>query len=405
MENLPQIANPLLPLHRQAEAETQRYGDLEIVSTFGEPQAEYAALHKSAGLFDLAFRGFLELTGKDRLSFLNGLVSNLTWDKNAKQPMPAGTWAYAFLLNLKGRVVCDLNVIDLGDRTILEMDARLIEPFAAVLDQYHFAEQVKVQSRLGEWHEIALYGPGALDVLRRAAGEAVPSEGAPRHWAGGVTIEGVPAVAWRDNPTGTDGVHLIIPADRAAAVWTGLLEKFGSAVELGKRELRPVGWAAFNACRIEAGRPLFGIDFAGVAPQTAYPSKKQQQEAEAAAESGPGVLPAETGPLFDRAVNLTKCYIGQEVVARMHARQQVARQIVGLRMGADHLPIAGVQVLDSAGNQVGIVTSSTLSPVMSNTAIALAFVKKPHFAPGTRLSVPAEGEIRPATVEPLPFAR
>ena len=49
--------NPLLDLHRQADAEFQPYGDLEIVTTFGEPQAEYAAIHKGSGLMDLPFRG------------------------------------------------------------------------------------------------------------------------------------------------------------------------------------------------------------------------------------------------------------------------------------------------------------------------------------------------------------
>src|SRR2546427_437608 len=47
------LTNPLLDLHRQAEAELQPYGEFEIVSTFGEPQAEYAAIRKSAGLNDL----------------------------------------------------------------------------------------------------------------------------------------------------------------------------------------------------------------------------------------------------------------------------------------------------------------------------------------------------------------
>lgn len=401
MENLSQFANPLLRLHQHADAEVQAYGDLEIVCTFGEPQAEYAALHKSAGLFDLPFRGFLELTGADRLAFLNGLISNITWDKTAKTPMPAGSWVYSFLLNLKGRVVCDLRVIELGDRTLLETESKWVRPLADVLEQYHFAERVAIRPRLGELHEIAVYGPGAWAVLQAAGGGTARPQ--PTQWAGDLEIDGVPVTAWRDNPTGTDGFHLIMPTAAAATVWQSLLRQSGASIEPGRRALRPVGWAAFNACRIEAGRPLFGIDFAGVSPQTAYPSRQKQQEAAAADDAGPGVLPAETGPLFDRAVNLTKCYIGQEVVARMHARQQVARRIVGLRMDGDALPLAGAPVMDSTGNQVGLITSSTLSPVLSNTAIALAFVKRPYFDLKARLSVPAEGEIRPATVVNLPF--
>ena len=116
----PPPANPLHDLHRQAEAEFQPWADVEIVSTFGEPQAEYAAIRKSCGLMDLPQRGILELTGKDRLSFLNGLITAETWDKQAKRPMPAGRWKYSFVLNLKGRIVADMNVMELGERTLVE---------------------------------------------------------------------------------------------------------------------------------------------------------------------------------------------------------------------------------------------------------------------------------------------
>jgi aminomethyltransferase len=154
---------------------------------------------------------------------------------------------------------------------------------------------------------------------------------------------------------------------------------------LGKRRLRPIGWAAYNACRIEAGRPLFDIDFGN------------------SADPDQSVLPAEAGQ-FDRAVSVTKgCYLGQEIVARMHARQQVAKQLVGLRMAEDALPIAGATLFDDKQNQVGMITSSTISPVLSGACIALGYLKKPFFAIGTEVTAPAEGSMRKATVTALPF--
>ena len=87
----------------------------------------------------------------------------------------------------------------------------------------------------------------------------------------------------------------------------------------------------------------------------------------------------------------------------MHARQQVAKQLVGLRLDDDNLPMAGAPLFDEAQNQVGVVTSSTVSPVLSNVAICLGYVKRPLFAEGTVLQVPAEGSMRKATVVKLPF--
>src|SRR5687767_6290768 len=168
------LPNPLHDLHGRAGAEFQDYAGVEIVSTFGEPQAEYAAVRKACALFDLPQRGILELTGKDRLPFLNNLLTNATWNKDSKTPLAAGQGVYAFLLNKQGRVITDINVIERGDRTLLELDARLVEQLRKALDTYLFIEKVQLASRVGALHEIALHGPGASAVLGAAAGADVP---------------------------------------------------------------------------------------------------------------------------------------------------------------------------------------------------------------------------------------
>jgi folate-binding protein YgfZ len=373
------LPNPLLALHQQAEAELQPYAQVEIVSTFGEPQAEYAALHKACGLMDLPQRGILELTGKDRLPFLNNLLTNKTWDKETKSGLQAGEGVYAFFLNGKGRIVADMNVLELGERTLLEMDGRLVGQIRSTFDKYLFVEQVKMQDCTSTLHQIALYGPTSRDVLATAIGGELP----PLEALGSAVVKlfDQDVIVYRDDATGSPGYVLVVPIDAAVGIWTNLLERFGASSELGKRALRPVGWAAFNATRIEAGRPIFGIDFDDT------------------------VLPAETGQ-FNRGVSVTKgCYLGQEIVARMYARGQVARQLVGLRLESDAVPMAGTKITDDAGNEVGGVTSSTLSPILSNVAIALAYLKKPLFAGGTVVKVPAEGGMHAATVVELPFKR
>jgi folate-binding protein YgfZ len=377
------LPNPLLDLHRQAQAELQPYADIEIVSTFGEPQAEYAAIHQRCGMMDLPQRGILELTGKDRLPFLNNLLTNQTFDKATKTSLPSGRGLYAFLLNAKsGRIITDVNVLELGERTLLELDARLVETLRQALDRYRFSEQVTITPRTGELHEIALHGPGTGELIAQAF-DASPTLGEPIA-CGPARVIGHDAIVWRDDPCGVPGYHVIVPTTAARAIWMHLLTRFGGAIDNqqqpGKRPLRPIGWAAFNASRIEAGRPLFGIDFDDT------------------------VLALETGPLAGRAVSFTKgCYPGQEIVARMHARHQIARQIVGIRMEGDALPLAGTNIIDDAGNPIGGITSSTLSPVLSNAAICLGIVKRPHFTLGTKLKIPAEGAIRTGTVVELPF--
>ena len=372
-----EIPNPLARLHEEAGAEMQAYDRVQIVSTFGEPEAEYAAIRKAAALIDQPQRGVLELAGKDRLAFLNNLLTNQTWDKAAKRGLEAGQGIYAFFLGKNGRIVADMTAIERGNRTLVEMDARLVEPVRAAFDKYLFGEQVKMTDRAEAIRQIALHGPQALGILRKASG----TELAEISLLGSSEIQlyGVPAVVWRDDPCAVPGYHLLIETGSLERVWTGLVEQFGNAEELGRRPLRPAGWAAFNATRVEAGRPIFGIDF------------------------DDNVLPHETGQI-GRAVSFTKgCYLGQEIVARMQARGQFARQLVGIRMSDDSLPIAGALVYDDNDNQVGGITSSTVSPVLSNAAICLGIVKKAFTPVGTVLTIPAEGNMRKGSVAALPF--
>ena len=373
------LPNPLLALHQKAGAEFQAYDQLQIVSTFGEPEAEYAAIRRGAAVIDQPQRGVLELVGKDRLPFLNNLLTNQTWDKNTRSGLKAGEGVYAFFLGRNGRIVSDMNVIERGDRTLLEMDARLIEPVLVAFDRYLFGEDVKLTDRIGALHQLALHGPGSLEIVRQASGQQFTES--PRLGSTEIHVFDIPATIWRDDPCGVPGFHLLVNAADAANLWNELISRFTQPTELGRRALRPAGWAAFNATRIEAGRPIFGIDF------------------------DDKTLPHETSQL-ERAVSFTKgCYLGQEIVARMQARGQAARQIVGLRMADESLPIAGALVYDDADNQIGAITSSTVSPVLSGAAICLAILKKGFAAVGTIVNVPAEGQIRKASVATLPFVK
>lgn len=369
----------------------QDYAGVEIVSTYGAPQAEYAAVRKSAALFDWPQHGVIEVTGKDRLPFLNNLLTNQTYDKATKTPLPPGKSVYAFLLNNKtGRIICDCFVLELGERTLLELDGRGVPELLQKLEQYRFADQVSFSDRRSDLHVLAVHGPLAGEVLE--VPDMKPGDVVAKN------LFDVPVVLWRDDPTSAVGINMIVPADSARTLWMNLiagttpitqqdspaknpLPIYGQPNAIRNNGIRPAGWAVFNATRIEGGRPMFGIDFDDT------------------------ILPAETAQL-DRAVSFTKgCYPGQEIVARMHARGQWAKQIVGLKMADDSLPIAGAVLQDDAGNAVGGITSSTLSPVLSNTAIAIALVKKPHAAVGTVLKVAAEGAMRSAVVSEMPFVK
>jgi hypothetical protein len=132
------------------------------------------------------------------------------------------------------------------------------------------------------------------------------------------------------------------------------------------------GPPAFTAARVEAGVPLWGVDF-------------DEQN-----------FPQEVGR--DRqAISFTKgCYLGQETVARIDALGHVNQRLVGVRFLGGDLPDPGAE-LSHAAKKVGRVTSAALSPRL-NAPLALAMVRREANAVGTRLDSP----VGPCEVVPLP---
>ena len=382
---------------------------IPIVSTYGVPQAEYAAIRTGAALLDWPQWGVIEVTGTDRHVFLNNLLTNSLVDPNTKTPIAPGHGCYAFFLNLKGRIVADVRVLEVGeDRTLLVCDRHVGPMLLESFERYLFAEKVKMRNASDEMHLLAIHGPQAPTLLSDFADDPPAFECTPADFPAtadlpntSITIGGVPSTAWREDLCGAPGLGLIVPRNQVLRIWSDLLTRFGAsdALQPSKRRLRPTGWAMFNACRIEAGTPMLSIDFAA-----AHPSRPGQK-AEQVPETKGGTLPAETGPLFEKAVSITGgCYLGQEIVARMHARNIVARRICGIRMDEDALPSAGAEV-EVNGEPAGVVTSSTLSPILSNACIALGMLKRPHFAVGTSITVPSEGRRARGSVVELPFVR
>ncbi len=250
------LPNPLLPLHEQADAELQPYDQTPIVSTFGQPELEYAAIRKSAGLMDLPQRGVLELSGKDRLAFLNNLLTNQTWSKETKTGLAPGQGVYAFFLNTKGRIVSDMNVLELGERTLLEMDGRLVEPIRAAFDKYLFTEQVKMTSQVGNLHELAIHGPRGLELINQFLESPLPE--LPPLGSASTRLMDVDVVIWRDDPAGVPGHYLLIPAASATEIWTALLDRFGGGLPtpITSAQLVPTTTPVRHPLRPLAGPPL-----------------------------------------------------------------------------------------------------------------------------------------------------
>ncbi len=342
-----------------------------VPASYGSVEVEYAALRRGCALLDGCARGLIRVRGTDRLDVLQRM---LTQDLRGLEP---GGVRRSFWLNRKGRIDADLAVVAFDDHWLLECDALDAAHAATSLSSFIFSEDIELAHEPA-LRRLTLAGASTFEALA-AVGAETGALAQSDARAGLVQVAGIPCHAWRLDWFGVPTVHVACGADRTAELWKALVAQVDLAH--GRRRVRPCGWYAQNIARIEAGEPWFHVDF------------------------GRESLPHESGVLRER-VSFTKgCYLGQEIVARMESLGKPKQVVTALRIVGDALPTAGEQVFSlteggGLAEQVGAVTSSTLSPMLGAVSIALATVRTAHAAPGTVLAVNAEGMTARAVVQP-----
>lgn len=371
--------SPLQSRHEQREAFFLPYGDESLVSsvveTFGDLDMEYAALRKGCVIFDENHMGTLEITGTERLDFLNNMITAKVDD------LSEGQCRKSFWLNRKGRIDADLRLSQFGDRMLARVDRHIASKTATSLDAFLFSEDCTISDTSATMHRLSVHGPTAARLIGLATGTEISLE---TDQCACIQWEGHTVSLERDDWCGELGIGVCLEREHAPGFYDALL---AAAEQHPDLKARPSGWMALNAARIEAGHPLFNIDF------------------------GDSNLPVESG-IIDERVHFAKgCYLGQEVVARMHARGACARRVVPVRIEGEritqeqteiHQPTTGSQVFEvgkESETPVGIVTSSTISPMLGAIPVCFAMLRSGFDEGGTEVSVSAEGAMARGVVQ------
>lgn len=317
-------------------------------------------LRQGAAIFDLPGRVTLRLEGAEAPGFLQGLVTN---DVLRLAP---GEGCDALFLTPKGKLRAVASVLRLPSGLLLDAPAELKERLPGILGDYlPFHPAVTLSDETDGTAVLHLSGPGAAEVAASAGAPDLP--GSPfGHVEAPVGGDAVRLV--RVDRTGEPGWDVRCPHGSAAAVRSRLVTH--GAI--------PLPDEALDAARVEAGLPWWGR------------------------ELGEDVLPDEAG-LTRTAVSYTKgCYVGQETVARLRTYGHVNRLLVGLLLDPGGTAAPGDEVRSLDG-RVGGVTSATLS-VRLGRWVALAYVRREHADPGTRLAVAGAAGESPAAVVAFPVA-
>jgi folate-binding protein YgfZ len=311
----------------------------------------YVSLRERAATGAIAPRGQIAVAGKDRASYLQGLLTN---DIQALAP---GTGCYSAWLTAQGRMLTDLHVFESGDMILLDVPAAELEATLARLDQFLFSEDVQLADMAGSLRAVWVHGPEAPAVVQQTLSGLDDLNVWADYRNARARFNGEPVVVARVDQLGVRGFCLYVAPAQEAALRDALAAAGAPAASED----------ALEAARLEAGYPVFGVDMNG------------------------DTIPLEAG-IEQRAISFTKgCYVGQEVIIRVLHRGhgRVARKLVTLRIDGD-VPARGATLM--AGEKaVGAVTSAARSP--RDGVLALGYVHRDFVAAGSTVSVelPPEG--------------
>ena len=355
--------SPLEETHKRLGATMTELGAWRLPVSYGETAAEYAAVREGgAGLIDLSSRGRIRVSGSEAVQFLNGLVTN---DVKA---LETGAWMRAAFPNVQGRLIGEARVLRLGlDEFLFDTEAATHERVLKTLERFTLAGDFHVADLTCETALISVQGARAAEIISAAIGFEAASVERGRVHTGRWNNQ--PLQVIRATWTAEDGFDLFVGADFAVSLWDALMACGAQAV----------GFDALDILRIEAGVPRYDVDM---------------DETNVVLEAAP-----------DDAVSFTKgCYIGQEIIARIHWRGHVAKKLTGLSFDEQGETKRDDKLRAMDGKEIGRLTSVTFSPKL-NRLVALAYVKYDYLGAGTEVRVISNETELAARVTELPFVR
>jgi folate-binding protein YgfZ len=348
-------------LYSDTSARSAQYideGGVQVPASFADPNAELAAAHDRAALVDITHLAHFTLGGKDGPKFVQGLTTN---DILA---LEIGAGCYTAFLNVHGRIEADCYVYRFASEYLLQTRPEAGAWLAASLGRFVRAGDFKFASLRDTHAALTVQGPKALELLGAAL--SVPLGELPSLRCTEARFQGADVRVVRTRRSSVGGADVIGDIETLSHLWQQL--------ESPEYAIVPAGVDTLEVLRMEAGLARFGRDF---------DNGTVLQEVDA-----PEIVSFKKG-----------CYLGQEIVARVHYLGQPSKLLRRFAIDTDLLPSAGDEILASEeadAKPVGHVTSVCLSP--ERGTIVFGVVKRKYYAPGTAVFIRTGQGVARATV-------
>lgn len=351
---------PIYDSHVKRGGKMVEFAGWNMPVQFAGIRAEHMHVREKLGLFDVSHMGEIRMRGRDSLKTLQWVTTNDV------SKLEAGQAQYSLLPNERGGIVDDLIVYCIvpGEDYLLCVNAANIEKDFKFLNENNRGAVIENDSEL--WGQIAIQGPLAIEAIETVT-ETKFSE-CPSFQFVEWKWQGQTCYIARTGYTGEDGAEIFVPKELAGELWELFFEKCPEA--------QPIGLGARDTLRTEMRYPLYGQDIT----DDSIPY-----------EAGLGwvVKPAK-GDFIGKA----------EMVAVKE--QGISKKLVGLEVTGKGIARGGYKVFSIDSEEIGVVTSGTLSPSL-NKAIAVAYVAKAASDIGTKVLVQMRNKMIEAEIVKTPF--
>ena len=323
---------------------------------------EHQTVREAVGVFDVSHMGEVFISGDKALDFLQYITSN-----DVSKLIP-GKVQYTCLPNTEGGIIDDFLLYMIAKNNyLLVVNASNIEKDLDWINK-HNSFGCKIDNQSDNYSLLAVQGPKSIELLQELTTEDL-LEIKYYNFKVGI-IAGIDEVILsRTGYTGEIGFEIYVKNESVKQLWDAL---FATSIDM-----KAIGLAARDTLRLEKGFCLYGNDI---------------NDTTSPIEAGLGWI-----------TKFSKEFINHEQL-KVQKEGGVSRELVGLQLIDKGIARKDYPIVDFDGNEIGVVTSGTMSPTL-NKAIAMAYVPKELTKIGSEVYIKVRRKQIKAEVVALPFVK
>ncbi|MDC6386658.1 glycine cleavage system aminomethyltransferase GcvT [Flagellimonas taeanensis] len=353
----------LFETHKALGAKMVPFAGYNMPVSYEGVNIEHETVRKGVGVFDVSHMGEFLVEGPKALE----LIQKVTTNDASK--LTVGKAQYSCLPNETGGIVDDLIVYRIKEETyLLVVNASNIEKDWEHISKYNKEIGADMRDLSDDYSLLAIQGPKAVEAMQSLTSvdlSAISFYSFVVADFAGIDHVIISATGY----TGSGGFEIYCKNSEVKQVWDKVME---AGAGFG---IKPIGLAARDTLRLEMGYCLYGNDI----DDTTSPL-----------EAGLGWI-----------TKFTKDFVNSEALAK-EKEEGPKRKLIAFQMEERGIPRNGYPILDKDGNEIGKVTSGTMSPSLSQ-GIGLGYVPATHSALGSTIYIKIRINKVPATIVKLPF--